>query len=368
MVELLGKHPTFRAIDDEEDREEIYYEMLQARSKLRVAREKKNLEQDSKELKGLFSKLEIPFYMKWRDALSILLDSEVYKGNQRFQRMHLVDKLAAFESYIRDLETENALKKQNERDAKLRMERKAREEFRDFLRKQKISFDTKWEEVFPLAREQNSFIILSDSMGSQPIDLFRDIVDAQFIELCKLKDRVLHSLSIDVKESKFEEFSETVRKTKEFLDLDEKTIRAIFEELKNDLNFSQPGTEEYENARKIFKSFLTKFSAIKHDSKWEDIQKLMRGNPAYDLFPDEEEKKVMFGKRIKRLQEKRTMHQEQEEGEVVPDSPPHKRRYSRSPRRSRSRHRSSSRKYARHYSPQRSRDRSRSRPSHSPRR
>lgn len=145
----------------------------------------------------MFKQLEVDVMTRWRQAQAMLLDSNEWKMDVELQRLPALDVLLAFEDYSRVKEREFEEMMRKNQIEKTRKERKAREAFKvsflllsyrytlsflqallaDLVDDKKIRARTKWKEVYPLFSSSAAYLDMLGTPGSNPLELFWDMVD-----------------------------------------------------------------------------------------------------------------------------------------------------------------------------------------------
>nr|CAG8546270.1 9315_t:CDS:10 [Entrophospora candida] len=229
--ELFGKEQAFLAIEDDRQREEIFGEYIYD---LQATR--------------------------WLEAQTIYTSTPEYQRDKKLQDMDMLDFLAVYEEHIRSLERESAEKKKRELENQNRQQRKNRDAYRalmDELRKKSvINANSKWKEIFPLITNDERYQNMLGQPGSNPLELFWDVVeelDKILYQQRKVVTEVLKSKDISVNSGMtFEQFKETLNSDERASLISEINQKSIFEQLQR--------KSERRQRRKIdaFKSILNK--------------------------------------------------------------------------------------------------------------
>jgi len=167
---------------------------------------------------------------------------------------------------------------------------------------------TKWKEIIPLFKDDERFLNMLGQSGSNPLELFWDIVDALEIDFRLKRDYVL-----DVLEEKRYEVSESTayQDFKSLMSTDQRTsvipndlLKRIFENL---VNKSRRHASSRQSRKKpdAFRSLLRHMSDVTYDSTWDEIRPLVLNKEEFKALESEEERLVVFEKVIRRLKEKR---------------------------------------------------------------
>jgi pre-mRNA-processing factor 40 len=135
---------------------------------------------------------------RWREARKRLETSDEWAEDSELANLPTLDILLAFEDYSRVREREYEEQMRRAAVEKTRKERKAREGFRvslfrgafvssllmkvqelmaELVDAGKIKARTKWKEVYPSFKEDERYLTILGSPGSNPLELFWDLVD-----------------------------------------------------------------------------------------------------------------------------------------------------------------------------------------------
>jgi pre-mRNA-processing factor 40 len=129
----------------------------------------------------LFKDLQIDVLTKWRDAHRRLVESPEWRADKELQELPNLDILLAFEDFSRVQEREFEEQLRRAQVDKARRERKAREAFRallgELVQKGALRARRKWKQVYPEFADDARFQDLLGQPGSNPLELFWDVVD-----------------------------------------------------------------------------------------------------------------------------------------------------------------------------------------------
>ena len=178
---IFAQHPIWQQAKIESERKMIFDEHV-SELRQREMQESRALRTRSiAKVVSLFKELNIDVLTRWRTAYSALLESEAWASDEELQRLPALDILLAFEDYARVQEREFEDRVRREAVEKTRKERKAREGFkgllREFVENGKIKARTKWKDVYPEFEEDERYLELLGKPGSNPLELFWDVVD-----------------------------------------------------------------------------------------------------------------------------------------------------------------------------------------------
>lgn len=164
---------TFKLID-EDDRDEIFQDVMDDLDKQRKDERRKNKKGLLDKAKKLFIEDEnITPLSRWRDVQDAFRDNDIYKVLSK------VDVLTAWEEWSEEAEKKELEQKRKE---KFRAERLFRDEFRKILdvyyKQGKITTETFWGSFVQEINEEEAYVKLIGQPGSKPHDLFDDYIES----------------------------------------------------------------------------------------------------------------------------------------------------------------------------------------------
>jgi pre-mRNA-processing factor 40 len=132
-------------------------------------------------MKSLIKQLPITVSTRWRDARNMIIESPQFKADKSLQTIDDIDILEIYDDYSSSLIREHAENMRKAQSEKARRARKARDGFRELLAdleaKGEITSRMKWKEFVKLVEDSEAYEKLLGMPGSNPLDLFRDVVD-----------------------------------------------------------------------------------------------------------------------------------------------------------------------------------------------
>lgn len=189
----------------------IFYKFTNKLKEEHDARVQKEKEQALKELKAYLTQINPELVEKcsgWTLLYETLMADPRFKANKHFNILNKLDILELYASEIHPLLLSNlkleitAIQKRN-----YRSDRKARQNFKEFLlTKVTINANTLFKDVFPIMENEDSFIDLCGRNGSNPLDLFWDVVDEKY-QLMKLKNNMIDDLLMTLDKHDSNEFN-----------------------------------------------------------------------------------------------------------------------------------------------------------------
>ncbi|TFY77162.1 hypothetical protein EWM64_g6845, partial [Hericium alpestre] len=178
---LFAQHPIWQQAKIEAERRMIFEEYVAELKQREVQEGRASRTRAVSKLVSVFKQLEVDVLTRWRTAHALILDSEEWNQDPELQKLPNLDILLAFEDYSRVREREFDEQMRRRQMEKTRRERKAREGFKALLRERVESGDlkarTKWKHVYPTFANDDRYLELLGKPGSNPIELFWDVVD-----------------------------------------------------------------------------------------------------------------------------------------------------------------------------------------------
>ncbi|KAG2011639.1 pre-mRNA-processing protein prp40 [Coprinopsis cinerea AmutBmut pab1-1] len=184
---LFGQHPIWQQARIESERRLIFEEYVQELKNKEVQEMRTARTRAVAKVVSLFKELNVDVVTRWREARKRLENSEEWARDPELRNLPTLDILLAFEDYSRVTEREYEEQMRRAAVEKTRKERKAREAFKELLQELvtqgKIKARSKWKEVYPNFREDERYLNMLGNPGSNPLELFWDLVDTLDQEL-----------------------------------------------------------------------------------------------------------------------------------------------------------------------------------------
>ncbi|RPD64363.1 hypothetical protein L226DRAFT_533652 [Lentinus tigrinus ALCF2SS1-7] len=179
---LFAQHPIWQQAKIEAERKLIFEEYVSELRQREVQETRAARARSISKIVALFKRLDVDVLTRWRQAHHMVVDSDEWKEDDELQRLPTLDILLAFEDYSRVREREFEEQMRRRQVEKTRKERKAREAFRevlnDLVKSGQIKARTKWKQIYPSFANDNRYLDMLGNPGSNPIELFWDVVDA----------------------------------------------------------------------------------------------------------------------------------------------------------------------------------------------
>ncbi|KAF7797497.1 hypothetical protein EIP86_008697 [Pleurotus ostreatoroseus] len=179
---LFAQHPIWQQAKIEAERKLVFEEYVAELKQREMQESRAARSRAISKVVSLFKRLEVDVTTRWRSAHTKVVESDEYREDEELQKLPNLDILLAFEDYSRVREREFEEQMRRAQVEKTRKERKAREAFKDLLRglvdSGKIQARSKWKEVYPSFKDDKRYLAILGNPGSNPLELFWDVVDS----------------------------------------------------------------------------------------------------------------------------------------------------------------------------------------------
>ena len=271
-------------------------------------------------LKALLKQLDSVVTLKttWAEFINDILPSqEAYQQNNSIQTLDKVDILDTFEAHMNSLDAEARQVRNAAIRIKRRQERIRRDQFKAVLTSLKqhdvIHAKAKWKNIYPLIKDEPSFVSMLGQPGSTPLDLFWDFItdcrSAYKVDARLLDEFIRKNPDAVLPDSTLEQFKEALgdnlvgRVTPINLSL-------LFIEYQADAQDRIEEEQRYQEKKlkrrmDAFKSLLKRVTpSIQVNETWNDIRSRLEGRTDYEALRDDNLRIQVFEKYVKRLKEK----------------------------------------------------------------
>ncbi|KZV94551.1 hypothetical protein EXIGLDRAFT_736585 [Exidia glandulosa HHB12029] len=347
---LFAAHPIWQQAKVLEERKMLFEEYIQELKDKDLAAARELRVRNMEKVVQLFKMLGVDVLTRWRTAQTSLAASDGWRNDEKLQTLPELDVLLAFEDYSRVQEREYEETKNRAAMEKRKKERKAREGFRALLQELveagHVKARTKWKEVYPLLEKDERYEAMLGNPGSNPLEMFWDVVD----EL----DQVLDS-KVDKVEDAFKngDFTFTVETTEEqYRDalkgadhgLDDADVQAVYDHL-HDRAVKKQEEEKRRAERKLRHAtddlrYALKKTNVEVTMTYEEAVPMMQDLPEFKALEEHEEaRRAAFTKFVKRQKEKLREREGSDDGGSTTSRRRKEPVREREPERERSRHR-----------------------------
>ncbi|EJD08552.1 uncharacterized protein FOMMEDRAFT_165104 [Fomitiporia mediterranea MF3/22] len=334
---LFAQHPIWQQAKVESERRMIFEEYIDELGERELQEARAVRARSVSKVVALFKELEVDVLTRWRSAYNALLESEAWANDAELQRLPTLDILLAFEDYARVQEREFEDRMRRENVEKTRRERKAREAFKTVLRELVdtgcIKARSKWKDVYPEFQEDERYLNLLGKPGSNPLELFWDVVDRldqeldakiAFVESAIRKvskeDEEVFEVKPETTEDDFLSIITTARKDNEKLqDLNDDHLKEIYEFLHGEAVKRQEAERRRAERKQRHMQDDLRYAlkklpdAIDVNLSFEDAVPLMQELPEYKAL-EEDGRRAAFAKFIKRQKERLREREMSEDG------------------------------------------------------
>ncbi|CAG8646889.1 8079_t:CDS:10, partial [Racocetra fulgida] len=299
-------NPMYRALKTLNERKQAFEryvdDLIKKEEEIQRAVRKENKEKFSKLLRSLSNITEAT---RWVEAQTIYMNTPEYLQDKSLQEMDMLDFLAVYEEHIRNLERETSERKKREGELQARQQRKNRDAYRAFMeelrQKNVVTAKSKWKEIYPLINTDERYQNILGQQGSNPLELFWDVVeelDEILYSHRKIVNEIMKSKDISMSSGfTFEEFQEILSSDERISSVNERQRRKL----------------------DAFKSILKHFeSMIAPEATWEQVRPILEKTEEFQAVGSEEQRVEIFTKFMERVKhlEKSGEDSEEEEGTI----------------------------------------------------
>ena len=199
---IIEGETIFRSTNDENERRQLFEEYIIELKKEHAEQEAAVRKAAMDDLVTILKSLDLEPYTRWSEAQNIIQANERVQNEDKFKALSKSDILNAFENHIKSLERAFNDARQQQKAAKARKERHAREQFIDLLKELRsrgvIKAGSKWSNIYPSIREDPRYLGILGHSGSSPLDLFWDVIEEEERSLRGPRNDVLDVLDVSV--------------------------------------------------------------------------------------------------------------------------------------------------------------------------
>ncbi|KAI2621523.1 hypothetical protein GGS26DRAFT_569554 [Hypomontagnella submonticulosa] len=314
---IIEGETIFRSTNDEEERRQLFEDYIVELKKTHIESQASLRKSAMDGLIDLLPKLNLEPYTRWSEAQNILKATAPFQNDEKYKALTNFDILTAFQNHIKALERSFNETRQNQRNKKLRVERKRRDAFMDLLqelrRAGKIKAGTKWSQIYPLLENDERFRSICGQAGSSPLDLFWDIVEEEERALRTTRNDVLDVMDDNrfefTPKTTFEEFSSVLKNDRRTANIDVDILMLIFERLQE--KKSKRSDEDKHSERQQRRATDDLRSYIKHleppimaDDTWEKIRPRLARAAEFQAVKSEDARRGAFEKVLRRIRDR----------------------------------------------------------------
>jgi pre-mRNA-processing factor 40 len=198
---IIEGETIFRSANDDNERHQLFEDYIIELKKANVEREAVTRKAAMDELVDILRGLNLEPYTRWSEAQGIIQSNQRFQGDEKFKTLSKSDILTAFENHIKSLERTFNDARQQQKIQKSRRERQNRDRFQGLLHELKtsgkIKAGSKWNQIYPLIKDDDRYTSILGQSGSTPLDLLWDIVEEEERALRSTRNDVLDVLDVN---------------------------------------------------------------------------------------------------------------------------------------------------------------------------
>jgi pre-mRNA-processing factor 40 len=199
---MIEGETIFRSTNDDAERRQLFddyiFELKKVHKEQHVSVRKSAMDG----LIELLPKLDLEAYTRWSEAQDLIHNAPQFKGEEKYQSLNKYDVLTVFQNHIKSLERAFNDSRQEERNKRIRKERKARDGFITLLgelrKAGKIKAGSKWSGIHPEIENNERYEAMLGQGGSTPMELFWDVVEEEERALRGTRNDVLDVIEVGV--------------------------------------------------------------------------------------------------------------------------------------------------------------------------
>ncbi|EAW07806.1 snoRNA-splicing protein PRP40 [Aspergillus clavatus NRRL 1] len=315
---IIEGETIFRSTNDENERRQLFEEYILELKKEHVEREASQRKAALDELVNILNSLSLEPYTRWSEAQAIIQSNDKIQSDDKFKSLSKSDILTAFENHIKSLERAFNDARQQQKAAKARKERRAREQYIELLKEMKaqgkIKAGSKWMDIYPLIHEDPRYLGMLGNAGSTPLDLLWDMVEEEERSLREPRNDVLDVLEdkryeITAKTT-FEEFNSIVSADRRTANINSDILHLLFDRIKEKAirrseEEKHAADRHQRRAMDALRSRLKRLEPpVRATDTWDQVRPRVERLEEYKAIESDELRQVAFDKFIRRLKEK----------------------------------------------------------------
>ncbi|KAK9453573.1 hypothetical protein V1511DRAFT_505108 [Dipodascopsis uninucleata] len=270
--------------------------------------------------------LNLDIYSRWHDIQHVMKSDPELRNNLEVRVLNKLDILALYEEYMKDIEDEFFEERRKSKLEKRTLERKRREGFCELLAEleseDKISWNTKWKDIYPIIKSDERFLAIVGQPGSSPLELFWDSIEVLSTSMRKRRD-ILYDIIEEKKftltdNTTFDEFISVIQSDKRAAAIDMSVYKNLYEKLRLKA-IRRIEEDRFQEERRIRRRIDALRSVIKHldplishDSSWEEVRERIKNEPEYLALESEKHRIQAFEKHLARLKDKSEYYEKDE--------------------------------------------------------
>lgn len=307
----------YKQAGDDDERKRMFDEYILELKKKHAEEESARRKTAIAELDSMLRVLIVDPDTRWNDAEEKITTSDRFVSEDIFRALNKLDVFYAFENHMKALERVANEKLQQEKRLKRRRERQARDGFRqslnDKLREGKIKAGSKWQDVHSSFADDPRFTSYVGMPGSDPLDLFWDIVEDEERKLRSKRNDAMdvledrrYEMTLDTTFDQFMDVMQSHPKTSVLKDDELNLIYSrLMDKIKKRHEDSKLDAERHK--RDIIDGIRTQMKrnrpAIRLEDTLEDVTRLLAGTRDWEAA-DDDMRATAYEKYMRRLKER----------------------------------------------------------------
>lgn len=199
---MIEGETIFRSTNDDTERRQLFadyiVELKKAHKEQQVALRKTAMDG----LIELLPKLNLEPYTRWSEAQDTIQSCDAFLQEEKYKSLSKYDILTVFQNHVKALERTFNDTRQEEKNKKLRKERKSRDGFISLLKELrkdgKIKAGTKWSQIYSLIENDDRYKAMAGQPGSTAMDLFWDMIEEEERALRSTRNDVYDVIDVSV--------------------------------------------------------------------------------------------------------------------------------------------------------------------------
>lgn len=311
---LISNEPIYKhSVVSERVKRETFQEYIDGLCKEHTESQEKLKKQALQELREYLSSImpDKEEVLSWSELSTTYLfeNSERFMANKHFEVLTREEILQEYISMVEKFIEEYQLKLEHLNNHNYRNDRIARDGFKDLLKElgDKIRSTSRWDDVYPLMRNDSRFLAMLGRNGSSALDLFLDLVEEKTLVINGQKN-IGEQLLIDAKFSWSEDADEDHSKitaiisgNHQFQAVDELDIEVIVSQIVKAHQLKLQKEKEIaqrllEQRKQYFRLLLQRFYGMGRPKpeKWEDAEEQLKNFPEFADLDDRQLKIQIF--------------------------------------------------------------------------
>ncbi|KAI0126010.1 hypothetical protein BJ170DRAFT_685253 [Xylariales sp. AK1849] len=315
---IIEGETIFRSTNNDDERRQLFEDYTLDLKKTYVESQASLRKSAMDGLIEMLPKLNLEPYTRWSEAQGMLKSTAPFQNDEKYKTLTDFDVLTAFQNHIKALERNFNEARQDQKNKKLRIERKHRDDFvallQDLRRAGHIKAGTKWSQIHPMIENDERYKLASGQAGSTPIDLFWDIVEEEERALRGTRNDVLDVMDDNrfelTPKTTFDDFLSVAKNDPRTANIDRDILTLILERLQ-EKKAKRSSDDDKQLERQQRRAFDDLRSYIKHmdppvlpDDTWEKVRPRLVRAPEFQAITSEESRRGAFEKVLRRVRDR----------------------------------------------------------------